>query len=212
MKSREVPDYRCQLSILLMLIILPLRETFLNQVPFALPIKSLQYCWPGCHLGILLSKFLLPTESGFLFTRDPLCQLCNMSFCLTTEPLQSFWTSLQETVNMMLQINWQGRTRRWADARAKISQELRVNIAQARSASPNRGDSPTGSNRTRLGEEQLPQGLDKARSREYPGRYKAEPELGLECRLWQTQPPSCRENLRWDWKGATHSTAPRPIQ
>lgn len=44
MKSREVPDYRWQLSILLMLVRLPLKETFLNQIAIALTTKSLQYC------------------------------------------------------------------------------------------------------------------------------------------------------------------------
>lgn len=58
----------------------------------------------------------------------------------------------------MLEINCQERTRRWAAPRAEISQEPRVIIAQERAASPNRARSPTGSNRARLGEGQLPQG------------------------------------------------------
>lgn len=179
MKSRKVPYYRWQLSIWLILVRLPLRETFLNKVPFALAIKpAILLIWmsPGNSTG---RKFPLQIESGFLFTQDPLYKLCNMSFCLMTEPSQCFWTTLQELANVMLQIHCQGRER-WAAPRAEIS--------QARAVLLNRGNSLIGSNRARLGEGQLPRGPDKARSRvlsrEASQKHqKAGRETGLECRL-----------------------------
>lgn len=76
MKSAEVSDYRWELSVFLMLARLPLRETFLNRVPFALAIKSpklLIWMSPGNSAG--RKSFSFKQKVGF-FLHKILCVRC----------------------------------------------------------------------------------------------------------------------------------------